>query len=118
MERDSSFKNAAAVFATSIVSGALIQLEKIPENGNFKARYNASEIQGNDARGRQLVALDIIFDERVHVNASCEVHCVDGKWQYGTASILLLDELESYEKFHRNFCGRLNALGALEVYEL
>lgn len=118
MERDLSFKNAAAVFATRIVCGALRQLEKIKENGDFKARWDGSEVEGNEQRSSQLIALDIIFDGVVHVNASCKVHCVDSVWQYGTASILLLDELESYEKFHRNFCARLNTEGGLDIYEL
>ena len=118
MGNEMSFVNEAATFATRIVSVALQQLEKIQQNGNFRARYESSEIQGNDARGRQLVALDIVFYERFRVNATCHVHCLDGRWQYGMASILFLDETREYKKFHRNFCGRLNTENKLEVYEL
>lgn len=113
------FQRLAGVFALNVVHSALRQLKQIPENARAVAKPFYSEMVGNEMRGEQSLLLDIMFDKRIHAQAYCNVHCVDGSWQYSdsTEIWLIVNELRE-ENLHWKFCARRDATGKLEVYQV
>ena len=113
------FQRLAGVFASNVVRNALRQLKQISDNARLSAKPFYSEMTGNEMRGEQALLLDILFDKCIHVQAYCNVHCVDGSWQYSDSTEIWLIENELREEnLHWKFCARRDANGKLEVYQV